>query len=135
MAGVADPVYDPPVFGRGPFSPLARSQYRALAAMRWSMFRNSLRSTQGAIELGARSIATVFYVLMGLGMAAGIGAGLAGGFGLERLAGTYFESVKMPGAWVVAGAAGILLAAAVIASAWPAMRAARVDVIQALRAD
>jgi ABC-type antimicrobial peptide transport system permease subunit len=67
--------------------------------------------------------------------AAGIGAGLAGGFGLERLAGTYFESVKMPGAWVVAGAAGILLAAAVIASAWPAMRAARVDVIQALRAD
>ena len=67
--------------------------------------------------------------------AAGIGAGLAGGFGLERLAGTYFESVKMPGAWVVAGAAGILLAAAVVASAWPAMRAARVDVIQALRAD
>jgi len=67
--------------------------------------------------------------------AAGIGAGLAGGFGLERLAGTYFESVKMPGAWVVAGAAGILLAAAVIASAWPAIRAARVDVIQALRAD
>jgi ABC-type antimicrobial peptide transport system permease subunit len=51
------------------------------------------------------------------------------------VAGAYFESVKMPGAWVVAGAAGILLAAAVIASAWPAMRAARVDVIQALRAD
>jgi ABC-type antimicrobial peptide transport system permease subunit len=63
------------------------------------------------------------------------GIGLAWGFGFERLAGTYFESVKMPGAWVVAGAAGILLAAAVIASAWPAMRAARVDVIQALRAD
>jgi len=41
----------------------------------------------------------------------------------------------MPGAWVVIGAAGILLAAAVVASAWPAMRAARVDVIQALRAD
>jgi len=43
--------------------------------------------------------------------------------------------VRMPGAWVVVGAAGVLLAAAVIASAWPAMRAARVDVIQALRAD
>jgi putative ABC transport system permease protein len=41
----------------------------------------------------------------------------------------------MPGPWVVIGAAGILLAAAVVASAWPAMRAARVDVIQALRAD
>ena len=41
----------------------------------------------------------------------------------------------MPGAWVIAGAAGVLLPQRVVASAWPAMRAARVDVIQALRAD
>ncbi len=67
--------------------------------------------------------------------AAGIGAGLACGLALQRLAGSYFGSVRMPGVWVVAGAAGILLAAAVAASAWPAMRAARVDVMQALRAD
>jgi putative ABC transport system permease protein len=67
--------------------------------------------------------------------AAGIGAGLACGIALQRLAGSYFETVRMPGAWVVVGAAGVLLAAAVVASAWPAMRAARVDVIQALRAD
>ncbi|SPE29872.1 conserved membrane hypothetical protein [Candidatus Sulfopaludibacter sp. SbA6] len=67
--------------------------------------------------------------------AVGIGAGLACGLALQRLAGSYFENVRMPGAWVVAGAAGVLLAAAVVASAWPAMRAARVDVIQALRAD
>ena len=65
----------------------------------------------------------------------GIGAGFAGGLALERLAGSYFEKLQMPGAWVVAGAAGLLIAAAVVASAWPAMRAARVDVIQALRAD
>ncbi len=67
--------------------------------------------------------------------AVGIGAGLAAGLGLQQLAGGYFEKVQMPGPWVVAGAAGVLLAAAVAASAWPAMRAARVDVIQALRAD
>jgi predicted permease len=67
--------------------------------------------------------------------AVGIGAGLACGLALQRLAGSYFENVRMPGAWVVVGAAGVLLAAAVVASAWPAMRAARVDVIQALRAD
>ena len=67
--------------------------------------------------------------------AVGIGAGLACGLALHQLAGSYFETVRMPGGWVVAGAAGVLLAAAVIASAWPAMRAARVDVIQALRAD
>ena len=65
----------------------------------------------------------------------GIGAGLIAGAALERLAGSYFEGVKMPEAWVILGAAGILLGAAVVASAWPAMRAARVDVIQALRAD
>jgi len=67
--------------------------------------------------------------------ALGIGAGFACGFALQKLAGSYFEGVNMPGAWVVIGAAGILLTAAVVASAWPAMRAARVDVIQALRAD
>ena len=60
---------------------------------------------------------------------------ICGGLGLERLAGSYFEKLQMPGAWVVAGAAALLLAAAVVASAWPAMRAAHVDVIQALRAD
>jgi putative ABC transport system permease protein len=67
--------------------------------------------------------------------AVGIGAGMAGGLALQRLAGNYFESIQVPGAWVIVGAAAVLLAAAVIASAWPAMRAARVDVIQALRAD
>ncbi len=67
--------------------------------------------------------------------ALGIGAGLAAGLVLQRVAGSYFESMRMPGVWVVIGAAGVLLAAAVAASAWPAMRAARVDVIQALRAD
>jgi putative ABC transport system permease protein len=67
--------------------------------------------------------------------AAGIAAGLAGGAALQRAARAWFESVSMPGAWVIAGAAGVLLAAAVVASAWPALRAARVDVVQALRAD
>jgi predicted permease len=67
--------------------------------------------------------------------ALGIGAGLACGLALQQLAGSYFEHAQLPGAWVIVGAAGVLLAAAVVASAWPAMRAARVDVIQALRAE
>lgn len=67
--------------------------------------------------------------------AAGIGAGLACGFALRQLAGSYFETMQMPGPWVVVGAACALLAAAAVASAWPALRAARVDVIQALRAE
>ncbi len=65
----------------------------------------------------------------------GIGAGLAAGLALQQVAGSYLDSMRTPGAWVIAGAAGVLLAAGVIASAWPAMRAARVDVMQALRAE
>ncbi len=66
---------------------------------------------------------------------AGIVVGAAGGFGLARLAGSYFQEMQMPGATVVVASAIVLLAAAVIASALPAARAARVDVIQALHAE
>jgi predicted permease len=65
----------------------------------------------------------------------GLAAGLACGFGLAKLAGTFMGNLKMPGVLPVAGSALILLIAAVIASAIPAARAARVDVIQALRTE
>jgi putative ABC transport system permease protein len=65
----------------------------------------------------------------------GILVGAAGGFALARLAGSYVQDMQMPSAIVVIASALILLAAAVIASALPAARAARVDVIQALRAE
>ncbi|HWC97975.1 MAG TPA: ADOP family duplicated permease [Candidatus Sulfopaludibacter sp.] len=66
---------------------------------------------------------------------AGVVAGALGGFALARLAGSYFEVVRMPGAMLVAASALILIAAAMIASLLPAARAARIDVIQALRAE
>jgi ABC-2 type transport system permease protein len=59
----------------GLFNALARSQYRALAAMRWNLFRNGLRSPQGIFEFGARTIAFIFYALLGLALAAGFGGG------------------------------------------------------------
>ena len=67
--------------------------------------------------------------------AGGIAAGMTCGFVLRQLAGSYFDNVRTPEAWVVGGAAGVLLGAAALASAVPAMRAARVDVVQALRAE
>ncbi len=66
---------------------------------------------------------------------AGVVAGAAGGYILARLAGSYFFDVRMPSPLPVVGSALVLLAAAVIASAIPAARAARVDVMQALRSD
>jgi len=67
--------------------------------------------------------------------AAGVFAGAAFGFVLARLAGSGFVDLKMPGAMPVAVSALVLLAAAVVASTLPAARAARVDVIQALRSE
>jgi putative ABC transport system permease protein len=66
---------------------------------------------------------------------AGVVAGAAAGYLLARFAGSYFLDVRMPSAVPVIGSAFLLLAAAVVASALPAARAARVDVMQALRSD
>ncbi len=63
----------------------------------------------------------------------GILAGALGGVALERVARAYVETVRMPGALPVLGAAALLIAAAVAASLTPAARASRVDVVQALR--
>ncbi len=66
---------------------------------------------------------------------AGVLAGAAFGFVAARLARSYFLDVKMPGVLPVVLSAFVLLTAAVVASWLPAARAARIDVIQALRSE
>jgi putative ABC transport system permease protein len=66
---------------------------------------------------------------------AGVVAGALAGYALARLAGSYLLDMQMPSALPVVASALVLLAAAVMASAWPAARAARVDVMQALRTE
>jgi len=66
---------------------------------------------------------------------AGVVAGGLFGFAAARLAAFYFGDLKMPGTGPVVLSAIVLLTAAVIASFLPAARAARVDVIQALRSE
>jgi putative ABC transport system permease protein len=65
----------------------------------------------------------------------GVVAGAVCGYGLARLAGRYFEEVRMPSALPVVGSVLVLLIAAVAASAWPAARAARINVMEALRSE
>jgi putative ABC transport system permease protein len=67
--------------------------------------------------------------------AAGVFVGAAFGFVLARLASGYFPDVKMPGALPVFVSAFVLMAVAVTASVLPAARAARVNVMQALRSE
>ena len=65
----------------------------------------------------------------------GVVAGATGGFVLARVVGSYIPNVQLPGAVPVMISAAVLLVAAVIGSLLPAARAARVDVVQALRAE
>jgi putative ABC transport system permease protein len=75
-------------------------------------------------------------VLEGVVIAAiGVAAGALVGFALSRLAGSYVPELRLPNVWPLIGSAAVILGAAVIAAALPAARAARVDTVQALRAD
>jgi putative ABC transport system permease protein len=65
----------------------------------------------------------------------GILAGAILGYGLARLASSYFPALQMPSAWPVIVSVVVLLVAATIASIFPAARAAHVDVNEALRAE
>jgi putative ABC transport system permease protein len=66
---------------------------------------------------------------------AGIAIGAFAGYLLESLASAYLGDLKTPGFLPVLGAGAVLFIAAVLASALPAVRAARTDVMNALRAD
>jgi predicted permease len=65
----------------------------------------------------------------------GVVAGALGGLALAQVATRFFKQVDMPGALPLTIAAFILVGAATLASLMPAARAARVDVMQALRTE
>jgi predicted permease len=65
----------------------------------------------------------------------GVAAGMASGYTAARLIGSYLLSVELPGAIPIAAAAAVLVAAAAVASLAPALRASRIDVIDALRSE
>ncbi len=102
-------------------------------------FSVSARTREFGVRLAVGS--TPRRLLMGvlaegaLIVAIGIGAGTAGGYAFGRVAASYLEHVQLPGAMPAAGAAAVLVLAALIASLMPASRASRVDVLQALRSE
>jgi predicted permease len=75
-------------------------------------------------------------VLDGLGIVAiGIAVGALGAYAFRGLASSVVGSAAVPGVPPLAGAAAVLIGAAIVASLMPAMRASRVDVLQALRSE
>ncbi|HMD36201.1 MAG TPA: ABC transporter permease [Vicinamibacterales bacterium] len=65
----------------------------------------------------------------------GIAAGAVGGYALAKVIAAYIQDIKMPGAIPIAGSAAVLVIAAITAALLPALRASRVDVIEALRSE
>jgi putative ABC transport system permease protein len=75
-------------------------------------------------------------LLQGLKIAGiGVGAGVLFGIIFARVIGRYVGEVPMPGTLAFVASAFVILAAAVIASAVPAARAARVNAVETLRAE
>ncbi len=67
--------------------------------------------------------------------AIGVAAGLVLGFGIARAVSKYVAEIHQPGALAFVASAVAILAAALIASAIPAARAAKVNAVEALRAE
>jgi putative ABC transport system permease protein len=89
------------------------------------------------MALGEEPRRILMHVLSdGLGIAGrGVFAGLLLGFILARLIGKFTAEVQAPGVVPLVASAAVILAAAVVASALPAARAARVNAAQALRTE
>lgn len=89
------------------------------------------------IALGAQPANILADVLLdGLTMAGiGVAAGVVLGVTLTRVAASRIAAVDQPGALALGASAFAILAAALIASAVPAARAARVNAVEALRAE
>ncbi|HEX2341771.1 MAG TPA: ADOP family duplicated permease [Vicinamibacterales bacterium] len=66
---------------------------------------------------------------------AGIIAGALAGIALTQVASGFFGVVQMPGVLPIAGAATLLVTAAILALLLPAARASRVDAVEALRSE
>ncbi len=89
------------------------------------------------MALGAQPRTILAAVLRdGLLMAGiGVAAGAVVGFAAARLLSSYVAQIDCPGILAFAGPAGVILVAAVVASVIPAYRAARVNAVEALRAE
>jgi predicted permease len=90
--------------------------------------RLAIGSTPGHLLMGVLSEGAIIGI-------SGIVAGAAGGVLLARIAGSFIADVQIPEALPIAGAATVLVLAAIVASLTPAARASRVDVVRALRSE
>jgi ABC-type antimicrobial peptide transport system permease subunit len=124
------------VFGGFAILALAISVVGIAAVLAFSV---SWRTREFAIRLavGAQPLRILANVLIDGATTAAIGITAGGlmGWGLSSLAGNYVPELQLPGPIPLIGSAAVVVTSAVLASLVPAARAARVDTMQALRAE
>lgn len=124
------------VFGAFAFVAVAIAVVGVAGVLAFSVSRRT-REFGIRLALGSRPRDLLSSVVKdgGIMAAVGIAAGVLLGFALQRLAGAYLSDLKIPGLLPVVAAGLFLLTAAVVASALPAARAARIEVTEALRSE
>jgi putative ABC transport system permease protein len=98
----------------------------------WRTREFGIRMALGALPRNILAIVLVEGVAMA---GIGVGAGVVVGFALARAIAKYVTDIHQPGPLAFVGSAVVILGAAVIASAVPAARAARVNAVEALRSE
>ena len=95
MADIGSSGFDLASLSEEVTSASSRAQYAAMAALRWHLFINGLRSRMGFFELGARTVTLFLFGVfgLGLGMVAGFAAYLLASGGLWVLLPTVFWGV------------------------------------------
>jgi putative ABC transport system permease protein len=98
----------------------------------WRTREFGIRMALGALPRNILAIVLVEGVAMA---GIGVGAGVVVGFALSRTIAKYVTDIHQPGPLAFVASAVVILGAAVIASAVPAARAARVNAVEALRSE
>src|SRR5262249_5769648 len=75
MAGIKPAEADQPALTQGiANAPSTASEITGVAHFRYQLFRNSLRTLHGNVELFSRAVITLFYLIGGLGAGFGLGS-------------------------------------------------------------
>jgi putative ABC transport system permease protein len=98
----------------------------------WRTREFGIRMALGALPRNILAIVLVEGVAMA---GIGVGAGAVVGFALERAIAKSVTDIHQPDPLAFVGSAVVILGAAVVASAVPAARAARVNAVEALRSE